>query len=94
MKRHKLPFNITLERKYNDINAEKYLPERDQNKDSRKARTIDMDNDLHIELGKFKTFDMDLSEITDLGLRYALSKHEFRKLAAQVLDLKINKIKV
>ena len=94
MKHYKLPFNINLERKYNDINIEKYLHDRDLHKDERKNRSILMDNDLHLELGKFKTFDTDHSEIIDLGMRYALGKHEFRKLAAQVLELKKNKIKV
>ena len=88
MKQFKLPFNIILERKYNDINIEKFLPERELNKEDRKSRTILMDNDLHIELGKFKTFDTDHSEIIDLGMRYALGKHEFRKLAAMVLEEK------
>ncbi|RNA61396.1 hypothetical protein D1631_05340 [Chryseobacterium nematophagum] len=88
MKHYKLPFNINLERKYNDINIEKYLPDRELNKGKRKSRIFLMDNDLHIELGKFKTFDTDLSEIIDLGMRYALGKQEFRKLAAQVLQIK------
>lgn len=91
MKHYKLPFNIKLERKYNDINIEKYLPERNLHKEDRKSRTILMDNDLHIEVGKFKTFDIDHSEIIDLALRYALGKHEFKKLAAQVLELKKTK---
>lgn len=91
MKHYKLPFNIKLERKYNDINIENYLPERDLHKEDRKIRTILMDNDLHIELGKFKTFDSDHSEIIDLALRFALGKHEFKKLAAQVLELKKTK---
>lgn len=94
MKQYKLPFHIKHERKYNEINIEKYLTDRDSHKEERKSRTIEMDNDLHIEFGKFKTFDIDLSVIIDLALRYALGKHEFRKLAAQVIELKKTKIKV
>ena len=88
MKHYKLPFNINLERKYNEINIEKYLSDRNQFQKERKTRTIVMDNDLHIELGKFQTFNSDHSEIIDLGMRYALGKQEFRKLAAQVLAMK------
>ncbi|MBL7880685.1 hypothetical protein [Chryseobacterium sp.] len=88
MKHYKLPFNINLERKYNEINIEKYLSDRNQFQKERKTRTIMMDNDLHIELGKFQTFNSDHSEIIDLGMRYALGKQEFRKLAAQVLVIK------
>ncbi|WP_292009671.1 hypothetical protein [Chryseobacterium sp.] len=88
MKHYKLPFNVTLERKYNDINIEKYLSERELYEQERKSRMILMDNDLHIELGKFKTFEVDLSEIIDLGMRYAMGKQEFRKLAAQILEIK------
>lgn len=47
-----------------------------------------LDNGLHMELGKFKTYDISISEIMDLGLRYALSKQEFRKLAAEVIEIK------
>jgi len=54
MKRYKLPFSITLDRKYNEINIEKFLPERDEFKDNREIRMIEMENDVHIEFGKFK----------------------------------------
>ncbi|WP_291065337.1 MULTISPECIES: hypothetical protein [unclassified Empedobacter] len=47
-----------------------------------------MDNDLHIEIGKFKTFDLSQAEVIDLALRYALGKQEFRKLSAQLIELK------
>ena len=89
MKRYKLPFKISLERKYNDITIDRYLEERDEYKEERKDRIILMDNDLHIEIGKFKTFDLSQEEVIDLALRYALSKQEFRKLSAQLIELKL-----
>ena len=88
MKRYKLPFKISLERKYNDITIDRYLEEREEYKEERKNRTILMDNDLHIEIGKFKTFDLSQDEVIDLALRYALGKQEFRKLSAQLIELK------
>ena len=88
MKRYKLPFKISLERKYNDITIDRYLEEREEYKEERKNRTILMDNDLHIEIGKFKTFDLSQDEVSDLALRYALGKQEFRKLSAQLIELK------
>lgn len=88
MKRYKLPFKISLERKYNDITIDRYLDEREEYKEERKNRTILMDNDLHIEIGKFKTFDLAQDEVIDLALRYALGKQEFRKLSAQLIELK------
>ncbi|CAM3249835.1 hypothetical protein HX001_06400 [Empedobacter brevis] len=88
MKRYKLPFKISLERKYNDITIDRYLEEREEYKEERKNRTILMDNDLHIEIGKFKTFDLSQAEVIDLALRYALGKQEFRKLSAQLIELK------
>ncbi|WP_353166594.1 hypothetical protein [Empedobacter brevis] len=88
MKRYKLPFKISLERKYNDITIDRYLDEREEYKEERKNRTILMDNDLHIEIGKFKTFDLSQDEVIDLALRYALGKQEFRKLSAQLIELK------
>ena len=47
-----------------------------------------MSNDLHIELIKFGTFEVDLNEIIDIGLRYALSKREFRGMIAQLIAYK------
>jgi hypothetical protein len=88
MKRYKLPFNINLENKYNDINIEKFIPDWSSLKGKRKNRMVAINNDLHIELGKFKTYDLSLSEIIDLGMRYALGKQEFRKLAAEVIERK------
>ena len=88
MKRYKLPFNITLERKYNNINIEQFLPDWDILKNNRKNRLVMLDNDLHIELGKFKTYDLSLSEVIDFGMRYALGKQEFRKLTAELIDHK------
>ncbi|WP_294265406.1 hypothetical protein [uncultured Chryseobacterium sp.] len=94
MKRYKLPFSITLKRRYNEINIEQFLPEREEFKDHREIRMIEIDNDVHIEIGKFKTFHIDHSEVVDLALRFAIGKHEFRKLAAQLIDLKKNKISI
>lgn len=88
MKYPKLPFNISLERKYNDINADEFPTEWNQNLEHLRERTIHMSNDLHIELGKFKTFDISMSEIVDLGMRYALSKQEFRRMTAIVIETK------
>lgn len=96
MKHYKLPFNVNLERKYNDINIERYLQDSEEFLEERKERSIPIYNDVHIELGKFKTFDLDYCEIIDIALRYALGKQEFRKLAAQLIEIKDekNKLKV
>lgn len=53
-------------------------------------------NDLHLEIGKFKTFNISQSEIIDLGMRYALGKQEFRRMAAEVIERKAedNKSKI
>lgn len=93
MKRFKLPFNISLEQKYNDLNIDKFLPNWIDNKENRKNRQLMIDNNLHLELSKFKTYDVSVSEIIDLGMRYALSKQEFRRLAAEVIEdkTKLNK---
>lgn len=40
MKRYKLPFNITLERKYNDINIEEFLIDWNDEKENRKNRPV------------------------------------------------------
>lgn len=88
MKYHKLPFDITLDRKYNEINADDFPKEWIENRDSQRNREIVMCNDLHIELGKFKTYDISISEMIDIGMRYALSKREFRKMAGIVIEEK------
>ncbi|WPO84640.1 hypothetical protein SD427_18755 (plasmid) [Chryseobacterium sp. JJR-5R] len=88
MKHYKLPFSIRLDRKYNEVNIEKFLVEREEFKEARENRMIEMDNDVHIEYGKFQTYNVDRSVIMDLALRYAMGKQEFRKLAAQVIDHK------
>ncbi|MGV4529289.1 hypothetical protein [Ornithobacterium rhinotracheale] len=88
MKQRRLPFNITLERKYNDINVERFIIDWKQSKEQRRERIINIDNDLHIELGKFNTYDIKIDEIIDLGMRYALGKQEFRKMIAQLIDYK------
>ena len=89
MKRHKLPFNISLDKKYNELNIEDFPFDWEEYKIKRKPRTITMENELHMELSKFKTYNIGLSEIIDLGMRYALGKQEFRKLAAELIEIKI-----
>jgi PHP family Zn ribbon phosphoesterase len=88
MRHFKLPFKVELERKYNEINIDNFLNDWQESQKNRKSRPIMLDNGLHMELGKFKTYDISISEIMDLGLRYALSKQEFRKLAAEVIEIK------
>lgn len=88
MRHFKLPFKVQLERKYNEINIDNFLNDWEEEKVNRKSRPIMLDNGLHLELGKFKTYDISISEIVDLGMRYALSKQEFRKLAAEVIEIK------
>ena len=91
MPQYKLPFSIHLERKYNDINIEDFIKDWEQEKSNRQERTVAIDNELYIELGKFNTFSIDMNEIIDLGMRYALDKREFRRLMAQVIELKNKK---
>ncbi|WP_337059217.1 hypothetical protein, partial [Elizabethkingia meningoseptica] len=86
MRRYKLPFSITLERKYNDINIEEFITDWNDEKENRKNRPVMIHNDLHLEMGKFKTFNISQSEIIDLGMRYALGKQEFRRMAAEVIE--------
>lgn len=92
MPHYKLPFSIQLERKYNDINIDDFIKEWKENEKNRQECTIAIDNELHIELGKFNTFDINLNEIIDLGMRYALCKREFRRMMAQVIEQKNKKI--
>ncbi len=87
-RRHKLPFSTKLERKYNEVNIENFVKEWEEFKEDRQERTLNMNNDLHIELGKFGTYDVSFDEIVDLAIRYALNKQEFRKLSAQLIELK------
>ena len=49
-----------------------------------------MCQDLHLELSKFNTFEIDINEMIDLGLRYALSKREFRSIMAEIIQYKNN----
>ncbi len=89
MGRHyKLPFSLKIERKYNDINVEDFLSDWKENISNRQERKVNMDNNLHIELNKFQTFDIDFDEIVDFALRYAFSKREFSRLSAQLIELK------
>lgn len=90
MKHFKLPFNIVLERKYNDININRFPFDWEMYKDDRRPKTIMIDKAIHIELGKFETFNVSINEVMDLALRYALGKQEFRKISAELLELKDN----
>ncbi len=89
MGRHyKLPFSLKIEQKYNDINIEDFLTDWKENISNRQERKVNMDNNLHIELNKFQTFDIGFDEIVDFAIRYAFSKREFSKLSAQLIELK------
>ena len=85
-----LPFTVQLERKYNNINAEHFVSDWIESERNRKNRVISMCQDLHLELSKFNTFEIDINEMIDLGLRYALSKREFRSIIAEIIQYKNN----
>lgn len=88
MPQYKLPFSIQLEKKYNEINIDDFLKEWKQEEKNRQERTILIDNELHIELGKFQTFNISRDEVMDLAMRYALCKREFRRMMAQIIQQK------
>lgn len=88
MRHYKLPFSINLERKYNDINISDFPTDWEESTKTKQNRTIEMENDLHIEIGKFTSFNISIDEMVDLGMRYALGKQEFRKIAAQLIEQK------
>lgn len=90
MKAAKLPLSIQLERKYNDINMDRFINDWMETKKNRKNRVISMSNDLYTELDKFKIFEIDLNEMIDIGLRYALNKKEFRNMLTQLIKEKDN----
>jgi len=90
MKVAKLPLSIQLERKYNDINMYRFINDWMETKKNRKNRVISMSNDLYTELDKFKIFEIDLNEMIDIGLRYALNKKEFRNMLTQLIKEKDN----
>ena len=94
MKAAKLPLSIQLERKYNDINMYRFINDWMETKKNRKNRVISMSNDLYTELDKFKMFEIDLNEIIDIGLRYALNKKEFRNMLTQLIKEKDNYLKI
>ncbi len=87
-RQYKLPFILRLERKYNDINIEDFLEDWKETESERQERKINMHNDLHIELNKFETYNLKLHQILDLAMRYAFSKREFKRLCAQLIELK------
>ena len=90
MKAAKLPLSIQLERKYNDINMYRFISDWVETQKNRRNRIISMSNDLYTELDKFKIFEIDLNEIIDIGLRYALNKQEFRNMITQLIKEKDN----
>ena len=90
MKAAKLPLSIQLERKYNDINMDRFINDWMETKKNTKNRVISMSNDLYTELDKFKIFEIDLNEMIDIGLRYALNKKEFRNMLTQLIKEKDN----
>ena len=94
MKAAKLPLSIQLERKYNDINMYRFINDWMETKKNRKNRVISMSNDLYTELDKFKIFEIDLNEMIDIGLRYALNKREFRNMLTQLIKEKDNYLKI
>ena len=94
MKAAKLPLSIQLERKYNDINMYRFINDWMETKKNRKNRVISMSNDLYTELDKFKIFEIDLNEMIDIGLRYALNKKEFRNILTQLIKEKDNYLKI
>lgn len=94
MKAAKLPLSIQLERKYNDINMYRFINDWTETKKNRKNRVISMSNDLYTELDKFKIFEIDLNEMIDIGLRYALNKKEFRNMLTQLIKEKDNYLKI
>jgi len=90
MKAAKLPLSIQLERKYNDITMYRFINDWVETQKNRRNRIISMSNDLYTELDKFKMFEIDLNEIIDIGLRYALNKKEFRNMLTQLIKEKDN----
>ncbi|WP_297976754.1 hypothetical protein [uncultured Capnocytophaga sp.] len=94
MKAAKLPLSIQLERKYNDITMYRFINDWTETKKNRKNRVISMSNDLYTELDKFKIFEIDLNEMIDIGLRYALNKKEFRNMLTQLIKEKDNYPKI
>ena len=90
MKAAKLPLYIQLERKYNDITMYRFINDWVETQKNRRNRIISMSNDLYTELDKFKMFEIDLNEIIDIGLRYALNKKEFRNMLTQLIKEKDN----
>ena len=94
MKAAKLPLSIQLERKYNDITMYRFINDWVETQKNRRNRIISMSNDLYTELDKFKMFEIDLNEIIDIGLRYALNKKEFRNMLTQLIKEKDNYLKI
>ncbi len=86
--KNNLPFNISLSNKFNDINIDEFPNFWEENKKNRRIRNIAIDNELHLELNKFATYNISIDEILDLMIRYSFNKREFKKLSAQLIKIK------
>lgn len=82
----KLPFDIKVIKKYDDLNIDEFLQDYQNRTAERKSRSIQMQNDIHLQLGKFITYGVSKSQVIDLALRYALTKQDFKKLLAKVIE--------
>ena len=85
-----LPFTVHFVWKYIFMYVEHFVSDWIESECNRKNRVISMCQDLHLELSKFNTFEIDINEMIDLGLRYALSKREFRSIMAEIIQYKNN----
>ncbi|MDO4728852.1 MAG: hypothetical protein Q4B43_07605 [Bacteroidota bacterium] len=90
MRLKKLPFKIDMQRKYSDINIGRFIYDWQEVQENKRERVISMDNELHVELKKFESFNIDMNEIIDIGMRYALQKQEFRKMIVKLIHYKEN----
>jgi len=88
MRNFKLPFQINLSRKYDRINVIDFFKDFNRAKENRNRRVIQLEDELHLELNKFKTYNISTHEVIDLAIRYSLSKREFQKMCAELIHLK------
>lgn len=79
-----------MQRKYSDINIGRFIYDWQEVQENKRERVISMDNELHVELKKFESFNIDMNEIIDIGMRYALQKQEFRKMIVKLIHYKEN----
>lgn len=90
MRLRKLPFRIRMERKYSGISISKFVYDWENISKNKRNRVIIMDNELHAELKKFESLNVDMNEIIDIGMRYALAKEGFIKMIEQLITYKEN----